>query len=108
MNTGENKSNNKSGKFFKGECNNSDKHVHRASDCAETAIKMTTETTIRPQESPVSMSNSITVEKYATGLLVVGHRKENIKTMTSTTSSWDPHSVDIFKKITMKNILNNG
>ena len=38
-------------------------------------IEMTTETTIRLQESPASVGNAITVEKEAIGLLIVGQRK---------------------------------
>ena len=68
------------------------------------AIKMKIETTIRLQEIPDSMGNAITVKKEAIGMLIVGQRKENRKTMTSTASSWEPHYVEKFKKITMKNI----
>ena len=73
----------------------------------ETAIKMTTETTIRLKESTASILNTITVVKEATGLLIFVERNENRNTMTSTTSSWEPHSVEKFKKRIMKNISNN-
>ena len=68
------------------------------------AIKTTIETIIRMQEIPASVGNAITVKKEATGLLIVGQKRENINTMTSTTSSWEPHYVDKFKNRTMKNI----
>ena len=46
----------------------------------ETAIIMTTETTIRLQESPASTGNSKTVAKEATEMSIVGQRKEKRKT----------------------------
>ena len=69
---------------------------------------MTTETTIRMQESHTSMGNSKTVEKEATRLLIVRRRKGNRKTMTLATSSLEPYSVENFKKRTTKKISKNG
>ena len=74
----------------------------------ETEIKTTTETSIRLQESPASTGNATPVEKEATGLLIVGRRKEKRKTMILTTSSWEPHFVEKYKNITMNKISNNG
>ena len=68
----------------------------------------TMETKIRLQESLTSKGNAATAEKEVTRLLVVGQKKENINMITSTTSLWDPHYVDNYKKITMKKILKNG
>ena len=68
---------------------------------------MTTETT-KITENPASTENSTTVEKEDTGKLIVGRIKGKIKTMTSTTSLWEPHSVEKSKKMTRKNITNNS
>ena len=74
----------------------------------ETATKITTETTIRLKETPASTSNAKTVEKEATRLLIVGRRKEKIKTTTSTTYLWEPQSLEKFRKRKMNMIPNNG
>ena len=74
----------------------------------ETTTIITTEGTIRPQEIPTSTGNATTAEKEVTRLLIVGRRKEKRKTMTLKISLWDPHSVEKFKKITMKKTPKNG
>ena len=74
----------------------------------EAAIKMTKEKTTRMQEILDQMGNAINVKKEARGLLIVGQKKENKITMTSTTSSWEPHYVGKFKNRTMNNIQNIG
>ena len=60
------------------------------------------------QEILDQMGNAINVKKKATGMLIVGQRKENKITMASTTSSWETHYVGKFKNRTIKNIYNNG
>ena len=54
------------------------------------------------------MGNAIPAEEESTGLIIVGQRKENRKTMTSTTYSWEKNYVENFKKGTIKKILKNG
>ena len=53
------------------------------------------------------MGNAIPAEEESTGLIIVGQRKENRKTMTSAIYSWEKKSVENSKKRTTKNILKN-
>ena len=57
----------------------------------ETKTKL--EATISLKEIPASTGNGTTMVKEVMGQLIVGRRKENIKTMTSTTYSWEKHYV---------------
>ena len=54
------------------------------------------------------MGNAINVEKEATGMLIVGQRKKNRKTMTLPNSLWEPDYVETLKKKRMKKMLKNG
>ena len=69
---------------------------------------MTRETAIILQAIFDSKGNVTTVGKYATGLLIVGRRKENRKTIMPKTSFVGAHYVEKFKKIITKNISKNG
>ena len=70
--------------------------------------KMKIEMTIRLKESPASTGIETTVVKEVTGLLIVGRIKENRKTMTLTTYSWEQNYVEKSKNRTIKKILKNG
>ena len=88
LNSGEKKWKNKNYKFFKGKCNSCVKYGNRLSHFLVNINKMTTKVTIRLQEIPASAVNATTVERGATGLLVVGEIKEKGETMTWITYSW--------------------
>ena len=102
------KRNNKNGKFFKGECNNCVNYGHRASNCWVNSNKNDNRNNNKTSINPRFNGGSTNVGKEATGMLIVGRRKQKRNTMISTTSLWEPHYVEKFKKRTMKNILNNG
>ena len=67
--------------------------------------KTKTEMRISLKEIPVSTGNATAVIKEVTGLLIVRRRKENRKTMTTKTYSWEQHYVKHSKKRTIKKIL---
>ena len=72
LHTVKNKSNNKNGKFSRQNVTILTSTDTERQTVGETAIKMTTETTIRLKEIPASMGNIINVGKEATGMLIVG------------------------------------
>ena len=98
----------KNGKFFKEKCNKCGNYGHSASDCWENSNKNYNRKNNKTAKNPRFTGNAKTVEKEATRLLIFGRRKERRKTMASTTSLWEAHSMDNFKKKTMKKTSENG
>ena len=105
---GENKRNNKNGNFFRVNVTSVVMMSTEVQNIGEIEIKMTTETKIILQEISYSMGNITTVEKEATGMLIVGQIKKNRKTMTLPNSLWEPDYVETLKKKRMMNMLKNG